>query len=219
MSASGPAAAAAGPHRPADSAELAAVWDARYGAVDRLWSGRANPVLVAEAAELPPGRALDAGCGEGDDALWLAERGWTVLGVDLSSVAVARATAEAARLGLAPRASFAQRDLSVDPPAVGAFDLVSAQHLHVLPEHRGAIYGGLARAVRPGGTLLMVLHDRRDLAAGVRHPPPFSMLSEDELRAVAEGFASSTVELRARSTVARDGSPATAHDLVLRAMR
>lgn len=117
------------------------------------------------------------------------------------------------------RAAFAQRDLSVDPPPAEAFDLVTAQHLHVLPEHRSAIYGGLARAVRPGGTLLMVLHDRRDLAAGVRHPPPFSMLTEDELRAVAAGFATCTVELRARTAVAQDGSPATAHDLVLLAVR
>ena len=205
--------------RPADSAELAAVWDARYGAVDRLWSGRANPVLIAEAADLPPGRALDAGCGEGDDALWLAVRGWAVVGVDLSTVAAARATAEASRLGLHDRATFEQRDLSTHPPEAASFDLVSAQHLHVLPEHRAAIYGGLARAVRSGGTLLMVLHDRRDLATGVQHPPPFSMLSEDELRAVAVGFASCTVDLRARKTVARDGSPATAHDLVLRAVR
>ena len=65
----------------------------------------------------------------------------------------------------------------------------------------------------------MVLHDRRDLATGVRHPPPFSMLSKDELAAVAEGFTFRSVDLRARETVARDGSPATAHDLVLRAVR
>lgn len=205
--------------RPADSAELAAIWDARYGATDRLWSGRANPVLVAETADLPPGVALDAGCGEGDDSLWLADRGWQVTGVDLSAVALARAASEAARLGLGELATFEQRDLSTWSPPRASFDLVSAQHLHVLPEQREAIYCGLAAAVRPGGTLLVVLHDARDIAAGVAHPPPFSMLDADALRAYADGFASVRLELRPRATVDRAGQPATAHDLVLRAVR
>lgn len=207
------------PRRPRDSAELAAIWDARYGATHRLWSGRANPVLVAETADLEPGRALDAGCGEGDDSLWLASRGWLVTGVDFSEIAVARAAREASRLRLSGRALFEQSDLSQRPPAPETFDLVSAQHLHVLPEDRDAIYRGLAAAVRPGGVLLMVLHDVRDIAAGVAHPPPFSMLDADALRAYADGFATVHLELRPRATVDRAGSRATAHDLMLRAIR
>lgn len=205
--------------RPSDSAELAAIWDARYGATDRLWSGRASPVLIAEVAPLPPGSALDAGCGEGDDSLWLASRGWNVMGIDFSSVAVARATAEAERLGLSGSAAFARRDLSIWAPPAESFDLVSAQYLHVLPESREAIYRGLAAAVRPGGTLLMVLHDARDLSAGVAHPPAFSMLDEDALRAYTAGFASVHTELRPRVATDRAGAPATAHDLILRAVR
>lgn len=206
-------------HRPSDSTELAAIWDARYGATERLWSGRANPVLVAEAAGLPPGSALDAGCGEGDDSLWLASHGWAVTGIDLSGVAVARATAEAERRGLSGSATFAQHDLSIWAPPATSFDLVSAQHLHVLPESREAIYRGLAAAVRPGGTLLVVLHDARDLSAGIARPPASSMIDEDALRAYVAGFATVRIDLRPRAAVDRAGEPATAHDLVLRATR
>src|SRR4051812_25376983 len=78
-----------------------AEWDARYGEPgDALWSGRPNGRLVAELADLAPGRALDVGCGEGADAIWLAQRGWTVTAIDVSDVAVGRARANAERLGV-----------------------------------------------------------------------------------------------------------------------
>lgn len=141
-----------------------------------------------------------------------------MLGVDLSSVATAKAQAAAAE-GLGDRARFEQRDLSTTPPPEGAFDLVTAHYLHVLPEHRHAIYGGLARAVRPGGTLLMALHDVSDIEAGVSHPPPFTMLSRDELAAVADGFAEVSCTVKERAAVSRDGAAAVAHDIVLRAVR
>jgi SAM-dependent methyltransferase len=60
-----------------------AFWDERYRTRDRLWSGRPNVQLIAEAQGLTPGRALDVGCGEGTDAIWLAQQGWTVTGIDL----------------------------------------------------------------------------------------------------------------------------------------
>jgi len=142
-----------------------------------------------------------------------------VTGVDFSAVAVARAASEAARIGLGERVTFEKRDLSSWSPPPASFDLVTAQHLHVLPEQREAIYRGLAAAVRRGGTLLMVLHDARDIAAGVAHPPPFSILDAEALRAYADGFASVQVEVRPRAAVDRAGRPATAHDLVLRALR
>jgi 2-polyprenyl-3-methyl-5-hydroxy-6-metoxy-1,4-benzoquinol methylase len=201
------------------SEELAAIWDARYGASERLWSGRVNPVLEAEAVRLTAGRALDAGCGEGGDSLWLARRGWRVTGHDLSRVAVERAHAESVRAGLGDRVSFAQRDLAADPPPESAFDLVSGQYLHVVPSQREPIYRGLATAVRPEGMLLLVLHDLRDLELGIRRPPAETMLEAEELRAYADGFSSAHVELRPRATVDRAGQLATAHDLVLRAVR
>ena len=74
-------------------------WDARYGAIDRLWSGNPNPQLVAQVADLDPGTALDVGCGEGADAIWLASQGWQVTAVDVSKVALRRGAEQAARQG------------------------------------------------------------------------------------------------------------------------
>ena len=202
------------------SQDLKTMWDERYAASDQLWSGRVNPVLEAEAADLAPGRALDAGCGEGGDAMWLAERGWNVTAIDVSTVAVNRATVEWKRRGIrAGAAMFKQRDLSEWSPPVRGFGLVSAQYLHVLPEVRAVIYQRLADAVEPGGLLLMVLHDRADLAADIAHPPEFSMLEADALRTYADGFGSIAVETRPRETVDRAGQAAVAHDLVLLARR
>lgn len=80
------------------SAVQAAGWDARYSERGGArWSGRPNGRLLAEVASLPPGRALDVGCGEGADAIWLARNGWTVIAADISEVAVTRAR-EAAEL-------------------------------------------------------------------------------------------------------------------------
>ncbi|MBP9051936.1 MAG: class I SAM-dependent methyltransferase, partial [Ilumatobacteraceae bacterium] len=74
-------------------------WDARYRSAPAIWSGNPNPHLVADAGDLTPGRALDIGAGEGADAIWLAQRGWTVTAVDISGVALQRARAEAERHG------------------------------------------------------------------------------------------------------------------------
>ena len=204
---------------PSGPQELAALWDARYRASARHWSGRASPVLEAEAAELDPALALDAGCGGGGDALWLGRRGWEVVGSDLSSVAVSRARAEVLRLGLSERVRVEQRDLAGDPPPSAAFELVSGQYLHVLPEQREPLYAALASAVKPGGMLLLVLHDASDLSLGVRRPPAATMLDAESLRSVAVGFRHAHVDRRARSVATPGGGSATVHDLVLRAVR
>ena len=95
-------------------------WDERYRSQHRVWSGRPGEVLVELTSDLPAGRALDAGCGEGADAVWLAGRGWRVTAVDLSSVALARGAEEAAALGngLADRIEWVHADLTTWSPAV-----------------------------------------------------------------------------------------------------
>src|SRR5487761_1502825 len=101
----GDTAGMSGPNRRPRPASDAESWDERYRSAARVWSGLPNPQLVAETSRLAPGRALDAGCGEGADALWLARRGWEVVAVDISGVALDRATrhAEGANPGAAPR--------------------------------------------------------------------------------------------------------------------
>jgi SAM-dependent methyltransferase len=135
-------------------------WEERYGAEDRVWSGRPNALLVREAEGLPPGSALDLGCGEGGDAIWLAGRGWQVTAVDVSATAMRRGADHAREAGIAGRIRWERHDLSRSFPD-GSFDLVSAQFLHspVAAEgEREEILRRAAAAVAPGGVLLVVGH-------------------------------------------------------------
>lgn len=142
----------------ANSGDSRQVWEARYAASPLVWSGRVNVQLERIAGELPAGRALDLGCGEGGDAIWLAEHGWTVVGVDISDTALHRARAEAQTRGVADRIDFQCHDLAESLPA-GSFDLVSAQFLHsTVALDRPAILRRAAAAVAPGGSLLIVDH-------------------------------------------------------------
>src|SRR6202042_2505421 len=143
------------------AAAQAAEWDARYLESDGAkWSGRPNGRLVLEVAGLTPGRALDVGCGEGADAIWLAQGGWTVTAIDISQVALgrARAAAELARTAVAWICGDA---LQASFPA-GEFDLVSVQY-PALPKVAGEVaVRALLDTVRPGGLLLAVYHDLND---------------------------------------------------------
>jgi SAM-dependent methyltransferase len=133
-------------------------WDARYAESDRIWSGEPNATLLRHTADLTPGSALDLGCGEGGDAVWLARQGWHVTATDISRVALDRAARHAAEAGVAERIDFQHHDLGVSFPA-GEFDLVSAHFLHSwgdMPRER--ILRTAAGAVAPGGVLLVVGH-------------------------------------------------------------
>ncbi|MUL40608.1 class I SAM-dependent methyltransferase [Streptomonospora sp. PA3] len=133
-------------------------WDTRYRESERIWSGEPNAALVAEAADLAPGRALDLGCGEGADAVWLARRGWRVTAVDISAVALERAAEHAAEAGVADRIDFQRHDLAQSFPE-GGFALVAALFLHSrgdMPRER--ILRTAAAHVVSGGTLLIVGH-------------------------------------------------------------
>ncbi|MFE0867828.1 class I SAM-dependent methyltransferase [Streptomyces rochei] len=140
------------------TAPAAAFWEARYRDTDRVWSGRPNELLVREASDLDPGTALDLGCGEGADAVWLASRGWRVIGVDISGTALERAAGHAADAGVGDRVSWERHELGRSFPE-GSFDLVSAHYLQSPVElDQPAVLRAAARAVAPGGTLLLVLH-------------------------------------------------------------
>ena len=133
-------------------------YDELYRSTAAVWSGRPNRQLVVEAAALPPGTALDAGCGEGGDALWLAERGWQVTAVDCSAVALQRAAAGARARGLQDRVEWLHEDLDGWAPPAGRFDLVTAHYLHATWADRPGMFARLAAAAAPGGTLLVVGH-------------------------------------------------------------
>lgn len=133
-------------------------WDEFYSGDGRVWSGKVNVQLAEITADLAPGRALDLGCGEGADAIWLAEDGWQVVAVDVSANALQRACAAAQEHQVISRIRFERHDLSTSFPA-GRFDLVSAQFLHSpVPLDREAALRRAADAVAVGGRLLIVDH-------------------------------------------------------------
>src|SRR6478752_5746152 len=101
-------------------------WDKLYLDREQLWSGQPNGALVAEVAGLTPGRALDVGCGEGADAVWLAGGGWDVTAIEVSGVALERAARHARDAGVAVHWVHAGLAEAALPPA--SFDLVSAQY-------------------------------------------------------------------------------------------
>ncbi|WP_099040980.1 class I SAM-dependent methyltransferase [Mycobacterium neglectum] len=138
-------------------------WEQHYGERDRVWSGRVNVRLAEVVPGLPIGRALDLGCGEGADSVWLADRGWHVVAVDISDTALQRARSAAEARGVLDRIDFQQHDLSETFPD-GEFDLVSAHFFHsTLPLDRTRVFVRAAEALKPGGTLLIVDHSE---------PPP-----------------------------------------------
>ena len=197
-------------------------FEERYRATDALWSGRPNGQLVAEVADLPPGSALDVGCGEGADAIWLAERGWHVTAVDFARTALERGRAHAETLGreVADRIRWVHGDVTADLPGE-EFDLVSAQFMHLPPEPRRTLFARLADVVAPGGTLLVVGHDFSDVAAGAHRPPePERFFTAAEVaESLDDQWEVLVVEARPRPAAVHEGHDMTVHDAVLRARR
>ena len=201
-------------------------FEERYRSTDALWSGRPNTQLVREATDLEPGTALDVGCGEGADAIWLAERGWQVTAVDFATTALERAARRAAAAGddVAGRIRWVQADVRRWDPGTAVCDLVSAQFMHLPPEPRRQLLARLATAVAPGGTLLVVGHDFSDVAAGAHRPPePERFFTADEVAAGLdpEVWEVLVAEARSRPAMPHEGEHEhlTVHDAVVRARR
>ena len=143
-------------------------WDRRYAERELLWSARPNRFLVAEADGLAPGRALDLACGEGRNAIWLAELGWQVTAVDFSEVAIAKARERAARDGV--DVDFICADLLDVEPEPETYDLVLVLYLQLPAGERRLVLSRAASALAPAGTFLLVGHDLANLTEGVGGP-------------------------------------------------
>ena len=185
-------------------------------------SGDPNVVLVREVTGLKPGTALDLGCGEGADAIWLAQQGWTVTAVDVSAVALDRARSLAS--DVAGRIDWQRHDLGETFPA-GGYDLVSAQFLHSRPESpREKILRSAAAAVNPGGILLIEGHadfgayaEQHHEHAGVRLPSPDEVVAD--LQLAAGGVEVQLAEFHDREQIGPDGKPGTRTDTTVKIHR
>ncbi|HEX8975531.1 MAG TPA: class I SAM-dependent methyltransferase [Solirubrobacteraceae bacterium] len=149
-------------------------WNRRYAGRELVWTAEPNRFLVQETAPLEPGRALDLACGEGRNAVWLAQREWSVTGVDFSDVALEKARRLAQARGV--RAEWVVADLLDYQPAPQAFDLVLIFYLQVPTAQRRPIMRAAAAAVAPGGTLLLVGHDSSNLEHGHGGPQHAAVL-------------------------------------------
>jgi SAM-dependent methyltransferase len=153
-------------------------WDTRYATADLLWGSGANQFLVEGARGLQPGRALDLACGEGRNSIWLAAKGWDVVGVDFSQVAIDRARRLASDQGV--RVSFVESDLfDYSPPAAG-FDLIVSAYLQLPQPELDWVLRTCAAALAPGGTLIVVGHDLANLTDGFGGPQVAEILLSPE---------------------------------------
>jgi SAM-dependent methyltransferase len=149
-------------------------WNDRYAQKELVWTAEPNRRFAAEVGGLEPGRALDLACGEGRNAVWLAERGWQVTGVDFSDVALAKAAELAAGRGV--EVDLLVADVLEYRPEARAFDLVAVLYLQLPRDELLHALESAAGAVAPGGTLLVLGHDTTNLTHGHGGPKDASVL-------------------------------------------
>jgi SAM-dependent methyltransferase len=191
-------------------------WNRKYASPEFLWSTDPNRFLVAEVEGLQPGRALDLACGEGRNAVWLAEQGWRVTAVDFSEIALAKAERLAESRGVAVEWIAADL-LDYRPP--GTFDLVAVLYLQLPRDDRRLVLGRAREALAPGGTLLVVGHDLSNLAEGYGGPTqPAVLLTPDGIVRDLPGLVIERAE-RVRRRIATDDGEQEAIDALVRATK
>ena len=190
-------------------------WDRKYSEKELLWSAEPNRFLVAELAGLPPGRALDLACGEGRNAIWLAELGCDVTAVDFSEVAIGKALQIAARRQVDVR--FLRADLLEYEPEASAFDLVLVFYLQLPADELDVVLSRAAAAVAPDGVFLLVGHDSSNLTHGSGGPSEPSVLyTPEDIVAALRGLEIEKAERVLRSV---EGAERPAIDALVRARR
>lgn len=179
-------------------------WDRRYAAHDLLWGAEPNRFVAADLADLPPGRALDLGTGEGRNAIWLAGHGWRVTAVDFSAVGLARAEVLAGSQDVT--VEWVLADLRSYQPAARAYDLVLVAYLHVLEAELSPLLRRAAAALAEGGTLYVVGHDRDNVTHGVGGPQdPGRLYTPELISAELAGLQVRRAERRLRPVQTEDG--------------
>ncbi len=205
------------PWIPPTSAERKAFWDTRYATEGFVFGFEPNRFVAEYLADLPPGRALDLGSGQGRNAIWLARRGHQVTAVDLSSVARGQAVALATEVRVT--VDFVAADVTEWRPPPEAFDLVLLAYLQLVPDERAQVHAAAMAAVAPGGVVFLVAHHLDNLEDGLGGPQiPQVLYTEDQLTADFAGLDIVTLE-KALRPVERDGVEGEAIDVVMVAER
>jgi SAM-dependent methyltransferase len=210
-------------HDEQSPADVAAFWEDFYSGEKQRWSGNPNALLVPEVESLAPGTALDLGCGEGGDAIWLAGKGWRVTGADVSSAGLALAAEHAAAAGVGDAITWERHDLDATFPA-GEFDLVTACYLQSpVPLGREQVLRRATAAVAPGGTLVVVSHAgwptwMTEPPAGHRMDHRFSPAAEtlERLELESGAWVVERAEDIGRPSTSPDGVDGTRPDSVVR---
>jgi SAM-dependent methyltransferase len=195
-------------------------WNRRYAAEEFIWTVDANRFLVEEVRDLAPGRALDLATGEGRNAVWLAEQGWTVQAVDLSDVAVEKGKRLASARMVSDVIEFRQADLRTYEPEENRFDLVVLVYLQIPQLDLVPILKRAAKAVALGGTFLLVAHDSKNLKYGFGGPQHPALLYTAEQ--VVEALGSELVIEKAGCVdrqIQTDAGVRVAIDCLVRAKR
>ena len=199
--------------------EVERFWEGFYRERGGVWSGRPNALLVEVVEALAPaaGTALDLGCGEGGDAVWLAVRGWRVTATDVSTTALERTAAAAARAGAGERVRVERHDLARSLPD-GSFDLVTACYLQSPVElPRAQVLRAAAGAVAPGGVLVVVEHASAPTWAGEHAHVGFPTAQEtrDSLALDPSGWDVVRCDAPAREVTSPRGEAGTTSDNVV----
>jgi 2-polyprenyl-3-methyl-5-hydroxy-6-metoxy-1,4-benzoquinol methylase len=194
-----------------------AAWDERYSGRGLVWGAGPNRFVAEETAGLPAGAALDLGTGEGRNAIWLAERGWQVTGIDFSAAGLARAARLAAERGVS--VTWVHADLLAWQPAGSSYQLVLIAYIHLPPAVLARMFRTAAAAVAPGGTLLVIGHDRDNVTRGYGGPPdPDRLYTPAAVTAELSGLVIRRAEQVLRPVPTPDGER-TAIDTLVRAER
>jgi SAM-dependent methyltransferase len=192
-------------------------WNSRYAGKELVWTAQPNRLFASEVADLPPGRALDLACGEGRNAVWLAEQGWRVTGIDFSDVAIAKAGELAASRGV--EVEWVVGDVLAVELERLAFDLVAVLYLQLPADELAHVIRAAARTVAPGGTLLLLGHDSTNLADGHGGPKdPAVLFTPEDVVAQLDELVVERAE-KVRRTVSLDDGEAVAIDAFVRASR
>lgn len=195
-------------------------WNRRYEAPGYIWPTAANRFLVTETQDLPAGRALDLACGEGRNAVWLAEKAWTVHAVDFAYIAIEKGRDLAAQREVSDRVSFDLQDLRAFTPDTHRYDLVVVVYLQIPQDELAPVLAKAAAAVAAGGTLLLVGHDSENLQRGFGGPQDARLLyTAEQVVAALDGELVIEKAERIEREITTAHGPKLAIDCLVRAKR